>query len=89
MGALIVSALIAIAAANAGVWWLWGREQAARRHAADGRRDWWAAESLAATREARKVAADNGRLAARVDELESLARAEITATLHERMEGQS
>ena len=89
MGALIVSALIAIAAANAGVWWLWGREQAARRRAADGRRDWWAAEALAAGSEARAAAADNGRLAARVDELESLARSEVTATLHSRMEGQS
>lgn len=68
MGALIVSALVAIGAANAG--------------------DWWAAEALAASSEARETADENGRLAARVDELESLARAEVTAVLHERMEGQ-
>lgn len=89
MGALLLSTLVAIAAVNAGVWRLWGRETAARRHAADARRDWWAAESLAATREARQTAAENERLTARVAELESLARSEVTATLRKRMEDQS
>lgn len=82
MGSLIVSALIAIAAGNAGIWWFWRRKQAAalraaRAHAKTLRslKNWW---------QKRATAAEQALVDAPA--ADAAARGDVTATLHERME---
>lgn len=85
MGALIVFALVAIASVNVAAWWMWGRKKdaalrAARAHNTTLRslKNWW--QERATIAEQAVVAAGRAEVAARGD---------VTATLHERMEGQS
>lgn len=86
MGALIVSALIAISAANAVIWWQWGRFAKAR---IDNLTAKVAALIAAQSRTVGERDAARRAHEAAEAEIERLTRSEVTATLHERMEGQS
>jgi hypothetical protein len=84
MGALIVSALVAITSVNVAAWWMWGRKKdadlrAARAHNTTLRslKNWWQTRAVIA--EGAVVAASRAEVAAR---------SEVTATLLERMGGQ-
>ena len=79
---LLVSALVAIACANAAVWWLWGRSKAAEvRHEREIGNGWrrWASHF---GQQVSALSEENKRLAA---EVERLAPGEVVARLHERM----
>jgi cell division protein FtsB len=76
-GLLLIAALAAIAAANAGVWWFWGRGKDADTRSAE--------RALARSQKANaELVVENERLAA---EVEQLRRSDAVALLHERMEG--
>lgn len=85
-GALLVSALVAIAAVNAAWWWVRDREQRTR---IDNLTAKVAALIVTRSRTAGERDAAQRAFEAAEAEIERLTRSEVTATLHERMEGQS
>jgi outer membrane murein-binding lipoprotein Lpp len=85
MGALMVSALLAIAAANAVIWWRWGHFTKAR---IDNLTAKVAALIVTQSRTAGERDAARRAFKAAEAEIERLTRSEVTATLHERMGGQ-
>lgn len=86
MGALIISALLAIAAANAVIWWHWGRTAKER---IDNLMAKVAALIVTQSRIVGERDAAQRAFEAAEAKIESLTRSEVTATLHERMGGQS
>ena len=86
MGALLVSALVAIAAVNIAWWWLKGRLDKVR---IDNLTAKVAALIVTQSRTAGERDAARRAFEAAEAEIERLTRSEVTATLHERMGGQS
>jgi Flp pilus assembly protein TadB len=82
MGALIVSALVAIAAANAVIWWQWGRFAKAR---IDNLTAKVAALIVTQCRIVGERDAAQRAFEEAEAEIERLTRSEVTATLHSRM----
>jgi hypothetical protein len=80
--AVMVSGVVAVAAANALWWWFRGRDQAAKAHHAEWLAAAWRREYAKQAAEMRALQQENARLTA---EVERLTPGEVVSLLHERM----